>query len=146
MDGWFPKQLVQNAMGIIYPQYWPQINVEVTNFPRHLTCQKASSMSHIHVDNPKMTSILLWFLQFYQGGSWMFNMVYSNWWWVESTIKYTKNIVKKRWSKDGSIFTMMLGSEHVSMSLWTWTYEHEHIYLEHFNDGDKIFLEYPYVT
>jgi hypothetical protein len=39
---------------------------------------------------------------------------------------------------------MMLGSEHVStnVSLWTWTYEQEQIYLEYFNDGDKIFLEY----
>jgi hypothetical protein len=30
----------------------------------------------------------------------------------------------------------------VSMRLWAWAYEHEQIYLEYFNDGDKIFLQY----
>jgi hypothetical protein len=34
----------------------------------------------------------------------------------------------------------------VGMNLLAWTSEHEQIYLEYFNDGDKIFLEYPNAT
>ncbi len=39
LDVWFSKQLVLNAMGIIYLQYWLQIDVEVT-FPWHLEVLK----------------------------------------------------------------------------------------------------------
>jgi len=29
---------------------------------------------------------------------------------------------------------------------WAWAYEQEQIYLEYFDDKDKIFLEYLYAT
>jgi hypothetical protein len=32
----------------------------------------------------------------------------------------------------------------VSLSLWAWACEQEQIYLEYFDDGDKILLKYPY--
>jgi hypothetical protein len=32
------------------------------------------------------------------------------------------------------------------MWAWAWTYEQEWIYLEYFDDKDKIFFEYPYAT
>jgi hypothetical protein len=37
-------------------------------------------------------------------------------------------------------------SEHpnMNMSLCVWTYEQEWIFLEYFDDGDKIFLKYSY--
>jgi hypothetical protein len=43
---------------------------------------------------------------------------------------------------------MMLRNKHVNMSvsLWTWAYEQEWIFLECFDDVDKIFLKYPYAT
>jgi hypothetical protein len=43
---------------------------------------------------------------------------------------------------------MMIRSKHVivSVNLWAKVYEQEWIYLEYFDDGDKIFLEYPYAT
>jgi len=44
------------------------------------------------------------------------------------------------------LHAMMLGSEHVSVSvnLWVKAYEQEWIYLEYFDDGDKIFLKNSY--
>jgi len=41
---------------------------------------------------------------------------------------------------------MMLWGEHVSVNLWTWAREQEQIYLEYFDDRNKIVLEYPYAT
>lgn len=35
LDAWFLEQLVFDALGIVYLQYWLQANAEVT-FPRHL--------------------------------------------------------------------------------------------------------------
>jgi hypothetical protein len=32
----------------------------------------------------------------------------------------------------------------VNMNLWAWRCEQEWIFLEYFDDVDKIFLEYPY--
>jgi hypothetical protein len=54
----------------------------------------------------------------------------------------------ENWSPLGLVTSgaMTLGSKHVSVNLWTWACEHEQIYLEYFNDGDRIFLKYPYAT
>jgi len=42
------------------------------------------------------------------------------------------------------VITTTLQSEH--MNLQAWAYEQEQIYLEYFDDGDIIFLEYPCAT
>jgi hypothetical protein len=40
----------------------------------------------------------------------------------------------------------MLQNEHMSVNvnIWTWSCEQEWIYLEYFDDGDRIFLKYLY--
>jgi hypothetical protein len=34
----------------------------------------------------------------------------------------------------------------MNVNLWAWACEYERIYLEYFDDKDKIFLKYPSVT
>jgi len=39
LDVRFPKQVVLDAMGVIYPQYWLQVDAKMT-FPQHLEVLK----------------------------------------------------------------------------------------------------------
>jgi hypothetical protein len=39
LDVWFPKQTILNSMGIVYPQYWLEVDASMT-FRKHLEVLK----------------------------------------------------------------------------------------------------------
>jgi hypothetical protein len=52
LDAQFPRQVVMDAMGIVYPQYWLQTNANVT-FPQHLEVLKNFYCSSHPCGQPK---------------------------------------------------------------------------------------------
>jgi hypothetical protein len=77
LDVRFPKQSVLDAIGVVYPQYWLQANVDNT-FPQHLEVLKAFYCTPcpcgVAVDGKSAPMVLAMLLV----GTWMCNEDFSS--------------------------------------------------------------------